>query len=101
MIVGIANIYLYTGLTPSGGDSYAAKQWMEDQGIEYVHLHYAEPAQHESVFEALRTWFPEQEILDFPFVIYDERHDDYSVEKRCLYGLDEITNSNLAELTSL
>lgn len=104
MIVGIANIYLYTGMTKDGGGPSAdAKAWMDAEGIEYTHLHYGDPAQHASVFEALGTWFPDSEvaIADFPFVIYEERHDDYSSAQRLLYGLDAITGSNLAEMTLL
>lgn len=104
MIVGIANIYLYSGLTKTGGGASAeAKEWLDAQGIEYTHLHYGDPAQHESVFSALSTWFPNEEvaIADFPFVVYEERHDDYSTVQRLLYGLDAITSSNLAELSLL
>jgi hypothetical protein len=103
MIVGIANVYLYTGLTKNGAASFEAKEWMDASGIEYTHLHYADPAQHASVFEALGTWFPDEEvaIADFPFVVYEERHDDYSSVQRLLYGLEAITGSNIAELSLL
>ena len=104
MIVGIANIYLYTGLTKNGGGASAeAKEWMDAQGFEYTHLHYADAAQHTSVFDALSTWFPNGDVVinDFPFVIYEERHDDFSSEQRILYGLDAITSSNIAELSLL
>lgn len=103
MLVGIANIYLYTGLTKNATASFEAKEWMDSTGIQYTHLHYADPAQHESVFSALSTWFPDEQvaIADFPFVIYDERHDDYTSAPCLLYGLDEIKNSNLVELAAL
>jgi hypothetical protein len=101
MIVGIANIYLYTGLTPTGGnDSAIAQKWLEDNNVQYSHLWYGDPAQHASVFESLNTW-EIGEFNDFPFVIYDERHDDYTVVKQALIGLDAITNSNLVELSAL
>lgn len=103
MIVGIANVYLYTGLTKNGAACVDAKEWLDAEGIEYSHLHYGDPAQHESVFSALGTWFPAEEvaIADFPFVVYEERHDDYSSVQRLLYGVDAITGSNLAEMTML
>lgn len=104
MIVGIANIYLYTGLTKNGGGPSAeAKAWLDEQGVEYTHLHYGDPEQHASVFEALSTWFPNEDvsIADFPFVVYEERQDDYSAVQRLLYGLEAITSSNLVELTLL
>jgi hypothetical protein len=101
MIVGIANIYLYTGLTPTGGnDSALAEKWLRDNNIEFTHLWYGEPSQHASVFEALNTWNVGQ-FNDFPFVIYDERHDDFTIVKQTLIGLDAITNSNLVELAAL
>lgn len=101
MIVGIANIYLYTGLTPTGGnDSALAEKWLKDNNIEFNHLWYGDPAQHASVFESLNTWGI-GEFNDFPFVVYDERHDDYTTVKQALIGLEAIQNSNLAELTAL
>ncbi len=102
MLVGIADIYLYTGLTASAGDSHAAFEWLTENDIPFTHLHYADPAQHPSVFEPLNTWFPDEVVFtDFPFVIYDERHDDYTTVRRCIYGLDAIKNSNLVELVAL
>lgn len=103
MIVGIANVYLYTGMTKNGAACVDAKEWLDAEGVQYTHLHYGDPAQHESVFSSLGTWFPDGEtaITDFPFVIYEERHDDFSSAQRLLYGLEAITGSNLAEMTLL
>lgn len=104
MIVGIKDIYLYAGLTEGGGSASAtAKIWLEEQGITFNYLFYGDPAQHESVFSALGTWFTEEQLVfaDFPFVIYDELHDNFTSKQRCLYGLAEITESNLPELFAL
>ncbi len=103
MLVGIANINLYSGLTATGGESHAAHEWLTNSGIPFTHLHYADPSQHQSVFDAINTWFPEREggITEFPFITYEERHDDYTTKVKCLYGLEEITSSNLIELYSL
>jgi len=101
MIVGIKDIFLYTGLTPNGGnDSAIALQWMIDNNIPHDNLWYGDPAQHSSVFAALNTWGI-GEFTDFPFVIYDEKHDDFTITKQALIGLDAITNSNLVELLAL
>lgn len=101
MIVGITNIYLYTGLTVSGGNnSAAAYQWLQDNDIDFIHLSYNDSSQYASVFEALNTW-DIGEFSDFPFVIYDEKHDDYTTVKQALIGLEAITNSNLVELAAL
>jgi hypothetical protein len=101
MIVGIKDIYLYTGLTPTGGnDSALAIQWLDENNIEYSHLWYSDPAQHAEVFNALNTWGIGT-FSDFPFVIYDEMNDDYTTVRRSLIGLNAITESNLAELAEL
>jgi hypothetical protein len=101
MMVGITNIYLYTGLTATGGnDSALALEWMTENNIEHTNLWYGDPEQHASVFDALNTW-DIGEITDFPFVIYDEKHDDYTTVKQALIGLDAITGSNLVELSAL
>ena len=101
MIVGIKNICLYTGLTPTGGNNSAvALTWMRENNIPHDHLWYGEPDQHSSVLTALNTWNI-GEFSDFPFVIYDELHDDYSTVKQSLIGLEAITSSNLVELLAL
>lgn len=101
MIVGIKDVYLYTGLTPTGGNNCAlAIQWLEDNNIEYTHLWYSDPDQHQSVFDSLNTW-DIGTFSDFPFVIYDEVHDDYTTVRRALIGMSEIENSNLVELSEL
>lgn len=101
MLVGIKDIYLYTGLTDtSNNDSDAALQWMTDNNIDFTHLWYGDASQHEAVFGALNSWSI-GEFSDFPFVIYDEKHDDYTAVRQALIGLDAITNSNLVELSAL
>jgi hypothetical protein len=101
MIVGIKDIYLYTGLTPTGGnDSALAIEWLNENNIEYSHLWYGDPAQHAGVFNALNTWGIGT-FSDFPFVIYDEMNDDNTTVRRALIGLNAITESNLVELAEL
>jgi len=101
----IDDIYLYTGLTASANNSYAAKKWFDEQGIEYIFMHYGNEAEHASLFAALDTWWPgEHTFTDFPFVVYTEIHDDLSPRnypRICLYGLDNIVNSNLPQLYQL
>ena len=102
MIVGITNIYLYSGPTADGNDddSVAALAWMEDSELDFTHLRYGDPEQHEAVFTALNSWGI-GEFTEFPFVIYDEKHDDYTTVRQAIIGLDAITNSNLVELSAL
>lgn len=104
MLVSIVNIYLYTGLSSTGADSAAALAWMQDNNIPHTHLHYGDPAQHQELLAAVSTWTfggVNVSITEFPFVIYEERHDDYSTVHQCLLGLDAIKNSNLVELVAL
>ena len=101
MITGIKNIYLYTGLTPTGGDASAkAVEWMDANNIKYTNLWYGDKAQHQSVFDALNTWGIGT-FDDFPFVTYEEQHDDADPTVQALLGLDAITTSNLVELQAL
>ncbi len=101
MIIGIRDVYLYSGLTPTGGnDSASAAQWLEENNIQYTHLWYGDASQHASVFEAINTW-ELGTFTDFPFVIYDEVHDDNTTVRQALNGLSEIQNSNLVELSAL
>jgi hypothetical protein len=101
MIIGIKDIYLYSGLTPTGGNNSAlAVQWLKQNNIVFTHLWYGDEEQHAGVFNAINTWNLGT-FSDFPFVIYDEIHDDNTVVKQALNGLSEIQNSNLVELSEL
>jgi hypothetical protein len=101
MIIGIKDIYLYSGLTPTGGnDSALAIQWLEENNIEFTHLWYGDATQHAGVFDAMNTWGIGT-FSDFPFVVYDEVHDDDTTVRQALNGLSEIQDSNLVELSEL
>lgn len=110
-ITKIDSVYLYTDLTwaeDEVSDSVDAKKYLEDNGVEFIHLNYADPAQHEAALAPLRTWLfadgQHQEISNFPLVIYTEVHDDMEsayYPKVLLYGLDAIKESNLTDLYQL
>lgn len=101
MITRIEKIYVYTGLTPTGGDDSAkAIDWLDTNNIQYTNLWYGDKAQHQSVFDALNTWNIET-VSDFPFVIYNEIDDEGFSTPVGLIGLDAILNSNLVELVAL
>ena len=101
MIVGITNVYLYTGLTATGGnDSALAVKWIEENNINDTNLWYGDHNQHPEVFDSLNTWGIGT-FDDFPFVIYEEVSDDGTTTHQALIGLSAITNSNLAELAAL
>lgn len=104
MIEKIRKIYFYGGDSENGKQSsIEAKQWMNDNKIPYTNLWYYDVNQHSSVFNALNTWTfgSSVTISEFPFVIYDEIHDTGDVITQCIYGLDNIINSNLKELVEL
>ena len=101
MITGIKDIYIYTGMTPTGeSDSATAVEWLNNNNIVYTNLWYGDQAQHQSVFDAINTWNV-GEVSDFPFVIYDEIDSEGVTTRVALIGLDAILNSNLAELVAL
>jgi hypothetical protein len=101
MITRIENIYIYTGLTPTGGnDSATAVEWLDSNNIAYTNLWYGDKEQHQEVLGAINTWNV-GEVSDFPFVIYDEIDDEGLSTRRGLIGLDAILNSNLVELVAL
>ena len=110
-ITKIDSIYLYTNLTWAEGetsDSVEARKYLDDNGVQYIHLNYADPAQHEAALAPLRTWMFSDglhtEITDFPFIIYSEVHDDMDSSmypKVLIYGLDAIKQSNLTDLYQL
>lgn len=111
-ITKIDSIYLYTDLTWAEGevsDSTKAQKYLDDNGIQYIHLNYADPTQHEAALAPLRTWLfsdglLHEEIKAFPLVIYTECHDDMEsamYPKVLLYGLDAIKDSNITDLYEL
>lgn len=101
-VVRISDIHLYTGLTASASDSFAAKKWCDENKINYIHLHYGDDSQHREVFSTLSTWFPGQkDIVDFPIITYHEHYSDSGNLVKSIVGLKNIQNSNLVSLQAL
>ena len=96
-------------VTDPNTDSAKAIQWLADNGItDYVNLNYANSAVHQDCFTPLNTWYfsnhENHTFTAFPFLYYIEVHDDKPANQMPMilhYGLDEIENSNLAELYQL
>lgn len=99
MLVKIINVYLYTANTTEDACNQA-KKWLQDNDVEFTHLHYGDAAQHPQVFEALNSWF-NTNFSEFPIVVYDEVHDDSPSQRAFIYGTHALTQSNLAELYQL
>jgi hypothetical protein len=67
------DFYLYTGLTANGDECHEALTFLNSTGIQFRHLHYGDPAQHNEVLTNVGTWFQDQGITPaFPFVHYTE-----------------------------
>jgi hypothetical protein len=67
------DFYLYTGLTANGDECHEAFTYLTSTGIQFRHLHYGDPAQHDDVITSVSTWFQGQNLtLEFPFVHYTE-----------------------------
>lgn len=100
MIEKIRKIYLYADDTKSSAD---AKKWLDDNKVPYEYLWYGDKTQHPEVFNAINTWTfgNAVKVNKFPFVIYNEMHDNGDVVIQCLHGLNNIKSSNLVELLEL
>lgn len=99
MLIKIIQVHLYTANTNEEACNQA-KQWLDNNGVEYTHLHYGDESQHSDVFTALNSWFGTN-FSQFPIVVYDEIYDDQPSQRAFIYGTTALTQSNLAELYQL
>lgn len=100
MIVGTANVHLYTAFDATALDAIDCYEALTAAEVSFTHLHYTDPAQRQQVLAAVSTWhnpyLPEEQqqprppVTAFPFVTYDERHDDYTSVRRVVEGKDAI-----------
>jgi hypothetical protein len=125
MLVKLGAIHLYTDTSE---DSTAITNWFKENGVYsgnwqkpeeveatagFENLHYGDPSAHEGVFAALNTWTfangdgPDGkfEFTGFPFLTYQEIHDDLQVGQvapvAAIIGAEEIMESNILELMEL
>ena len=100
----IDDLYLYVGITAGAAESYRIKQWLTDNNIKFTLMFYGDDGQHDGLFSALSSWFPEKQndpFTDFPVLIYTEIHDDLSPSqypRKFFTNLDDIVNSNFLSL---
>ena len=98
------DFYLYTGLCLDNGDCFNALthlRGLQVDGFQFIHLHYGDPSQHESVLNNLKTWGPDLDDLAFPFVHYTEVNDvTDSQYKNVVFvkGLQNIQNTDWVSL---
>ena len=77
----IDEIYIYTYPSKDQLETYTLYNQLDNLGIPYNKLEYNDPSQHPVLFDALNTWWQEDEnrvkqepITEFPFVVYTEVH---------------------------
>lgn len=84
-LVKISKVYLIVGLgdTPEvAADCVVAKNMLDQNGIKYTILHYADKVDHDANCKALSTWtwgidFHQRTLTKFPIVYWTEYFDDY------------------------
>lgn len=101
------NFYLYTGFNASALDSFEAFQHMKASGIDFSHLHYADPVQHEEVINWANQNFANTpyaaNVTQFPFATYDKAFDFKDNPPRetvLVYGVDAIKAIDWAALAN-
>lgn len=101
------NFYLYSGFNTSANDSFTAYQHLKATGINFTHLHYGDPAQHEEVINWVNNTFKgtpyEIVVENFPFVTYEKAFDVRDTPPRELVlinGLQNILNTDWKALES-
>lgn len=115
-MIKIDQIYLSTGFPDVNGESAVAKKFLDDNGVSYTHLHYADQRQWQAVFDAFSTWrgydhdgdgkFETKELIAvnataFPVLHYDVITDDYRRERVVIQGASNIVNSKIVELSKI
>lgn len=94
--------YLYTGLTENGNECFEAYNILTNSGIQFRHLHYGDPRQHEEMINNIKTWFPGMQTeIAMPFVTYAklyEFQDPVSRMPEIVVGIDNIKSTNWSEI---
>lgn len=81
-ITKIEEVYLYTAEGAyDQAEMIRAKAFMDQSGIPYVNLNYADPTQIQEVLDNVNTWWTRPDIQlppiqKYPFLTYTEVHDD-------------------------
>ena len=97
----IKDIYLCTGLVQDNNENRLSYDWLKNNNIDFTHLAYWHPDQHAECLANLNTWPANPQLTTFPFIHYTEIDSDYNQTVVFLKGYEEISNSNLAELSKL
>lgn len=100
-IVKIKDICLCTGLVKDNNENRSAYDYLTSSNIDFKHLAYWDPAQHQGVWDSLQTWIHDKQINTFPIVHYHQVDDQYNTTGVVLVGLSEIMNSDIVNLSKL
>lgn len=94
--------YLYTGLTSNGNECYEAYTILANSNIQFRHLHYGDPKQHQEMIANISTWFPNLNAeISMPFIVYTkiyEFNDPAPREPEIILGIENIRSTNWSEL---
>lgn len=100
-IIKIKDVCLCTGLIKDNNENRTAYDFLKDNNVNFVHLAYWDPGQHESVFSSLQTWDKTKKVDRFPILHYNTVDENYDIKAVVLVGLDEIKNNDLFNLSKL
>lgn len=115
-MIKIDDICLSTSFPDENGEGGVAKKYLDDNGVQYKHLHYADPGQWQYVFDAFATWeaydsdgdgvfdktrIAKVNVTGFPILHYDVITDDYRRERVVIQGASNIVNSKIVELSKI
>jgi hypothetical protein len=75
-ITKIDDVFLYIGITDGVTEANNIKKWLLANNIKYTLLFYGDDSQHTDVLNALNSWWPGANIIDFPVLVYTEIHND-------------------------
>lgn len=115
-MIKIDDICLSTSFPDENGEGGVAKRFLDDNGVQYKHLHYADSSQWQLVFDAFGTWeaydsdgdgeddkirMVKVNVTAFPILHYDIITDDYRRERVVIQGAQNILNSRVVELSKI
>ncbi len=72
----IDDVYLYTAMDHTAQACFEMKQYLQDNNVNFNHLHYNDDSQLPDVFAPLSTWWEGETFNAMPILIYTEIHDD-------------------------
>ena len=82
-LVQIKEVMFYVGLTANAQKTYEMREYLKSKGIPHTPLNYLDEAAHQSVFEALGSWYwgearEKRTFSDFPIVAWVLCYDDFT-----------------------